>query len=110
MSERLLSILSGSQGVKVKHYVGPPPELANGSDQRVQMAAPAFLIIEENPDGTFLYRYDVKGECVGDTWHMNIDDAKSQAAFEYEGALGPWQDIPSELGDAIAIGIANLRH
>jgi hypothetical protein len=68
-----------------------------------------FLIIEESPDGMFLYRYDAKGQCVGDTWHMNMDDAKHQAAYEYEGALGTWQSVPSELEDAVALGIASLR-
>jgi hypothetical protein len=74
----------------VKHYTGLPPELTNGVDQREQMHPSGFLIIEESPDGMFLYRYDAKGQCVGDTWHMNMDDAKHQAAYEYEGALGTW--------------------
>jgi|ERR1043166_5039870 hypothetical protein len=109
MSKRLFSILSGNHAVTVKHYTGPPPELTNGVDEREQMPRPAFLVIEENPDGTFLYRYDVKGRCVGDTWHMNIDDAKHQAAYEYGGALGTWQNIPLEQEDAVAFGVASLR-
>jgi hypothetical protein len=109
MIKRLLSILSPSQVGEVKHYVGLPPELTHGMDQREQMAFPAFLVLEETPDGTFLYRYDAKGQCVGDTWHLTIDAAKDQAACEYKGALGTWQDIAPEIEDAVALGIASLK-
>src|SRR4029077_1073348 len=109
MNKRLLAILSGRQAAKVKHYIGPPPELTGGVDQRTLMGAPAFIIIEEGPEGVFLFRYDSKGECVGDTWHQTIEDAKDQAAYEYEGALGTWQDIAPEIKDTVAFGITNLR-
>ena len=59
------------------------------------MGPPAFLVIEERPDGIFLYRFGATGECVGDTWHMNIDDAKHQASFEFEGFVQGWVDVPA---------------
>jgi hypothetical protein len=110
MNRRFLSILSGSYTVKVRHYIGMPPELTDGVDQRTLMGASAFIIIEEDPEGVFLFRYDSKGKCVGDTWHQTIEDAKDQAAYEYEDALGAWQTVPPELEDVVAYGVTSLRH
>ena len=90
---------------KVPHYSGVPPELAGGSDKRTRMGSPAFLVIEENQSGVFLYRYDRYGKCVGDTWHANVQEAKHQAAYEYEDALAEWQIVPSAVRDVVAFGI-----
>lgn len=110
MKTRLVTILSaGLTSTKVKHYQGAPPELTGGTDTRQEMGLPAFLVIEDNPDGVFLYRYDVNGECVGDTWHMNVDDAKHQANYEYEGLMHDWQGVPAEAEDAAAFGLALLK-
>lgn len=103
---RLLSILTGRPpGNKVQHYLGLPPPLAGGSDQRTLMGTPAFVVIDETQDGVFLYRYDIRGECVGDTWHANIQDAKEQAAYEYEATLGEWQVVPQEIRDVVTLGV-----
>ena len=110
MHTRLLSILSeGPTPTKVKHYKGFPPELAGGVDTREEMGSPAFLVIEASPDSAMLFRYDGEGECVGDTWHMNLEDAKHQANFEYEGAVQDWQEVPAEAEDAAAFGLARLK-
>lgn len=41
-------------------------------------------------DGVFLLRYSDDGRFVGDTWHMSVEDAKDQAAFEFGASLGAW--------------------
>jgi hypothetical protein len=74
-----------------------PPELTGGSDTREEMVAALFLAIEEKPDGVFLYRYDAQGECVGDTWHMSVDDAKEQANYEYGSEVLNWQSTPQDI-------------
>lgn len=99
----------GLTSTKVKHYLGPPPELTDGTDTRQEMGSPAYLMIEATSDGVFLYRYDDTGECVGDTWHMNIDDAKHQANFEYEGLVQQWQNVPAEAENTVAFGLARLK-
>jgi hypothetical protein len=110
MKARFLTILSGTATVpKVKHYVGVPPELTGGKDTRQKMGFARFLVIEENQDGAFLYRYDAKGDCVGDTWHLNTDDAKHQATYEYEDLVQDWQNIPSEVEDAVLFGLARMN-
>jgi hypothetical protein len=70
------------------------------------MGSALFLVIDEKPDGVFLYRHDVQGDCVGGTWHTNIDDAKQQAAYEDEGLMLDWQDVPPHVGDVVAFGLA----
>lgn len=103
---RLLSTIKGELAPnKVRHYSGFPPELTGGSDERALMGTPAFLLIEENQGGAFLYRYDTRGECVGDTWHADVQEAKEQATYEYAAGLAEWQIVPAEVRDAVAFGI-----
>lgn len=33
--------------------------------------------------GIFLYRLNDKGDIIADTWHLTVEEAKEQAAFEY---------------------------
>jgi hypothetical protein len=86
----------------VGHYVGFPPELTDRNEARQRMGKCRFLVIEERPDGVFLLRYSARHECVGDTWHMNVDDAKSQAAYEFGSFAQGWEDVPTEVDDALA--------
>jgi hypothetical protein len=92
--------------LKVKHFVGFPPELTDGKDRREILETPALAIIEESADGIFLKRYDRSGRCVGDTWHMSLDDAKEQAIFEYGPAIAGWKDVPNGVSDAVSFGLA----
>lgn len=106
MNRRLISIVSeGSSAPTVKHYRGVPPELTGGNDTRQEMERATFITIEGKPEGAFLFRFASDGTCVGDTWHMNVDDAKRQAAFEYDGLLRGWIDIPQDVGDSVMFGL-----
>jgi hypothetical protein len=66
------------------------------------MPAARLVIIEQSSDGTYLFRFDAEGTWSGDTWHMSIDDAREQAAFEFEGSLGEWKPVPAEAPDLAA--------
>src|ERR1700690_1810577 len=100
--KRLFAVL-GAIGMipRVKHYSGAPPELTGGEDRRREMGPAQLLVIEEKPDGVFLYRYSAKGKCVGDTWHIDIDDAKYQAIYEYRDFTPDWQEVPPEVEGAV---------
>jgi hypothetical protein len=87
---------------KVHHYSGYPPELTDGVDTRVELGPAALLVMIENPNGVFLYRYDESGRCVGDTWHISIEDAKHQVVYEYDEPEQHWIDIPPDVTDVIA--------
>lgn len=110
MSLRLFSFLTGVPAPsKVKHY------LVKGSfASQTEMAPPKFLIIDGTGDdpngkGVYLYRFEENGDCLNDTWHMNIDDAKAQAAYEYENFVHGWHEIPDEVNDVGEYGAGRIK-
>ena len=52
--------------------------------------------IEQEGDGFFLFRYDSNGQFAGDTWHQSVDEAKSQAKFEYVLADSGWRRLADD--------------
>jgi hypothetical protein len=108
MPIRLIAqLISQSTEPKVKHFRGFPPELTDGKDNRVQMGRPSLLLIKEDTNGIFLYRFTSDGKCVGDTWHKSVEEAKSQAVFEFENSLSAWKPVPPEVEDAVLFGLAS---
>jgi hypothetical protein len=53
-----------------------------------------YRVICDSPEaeaqGCFLFGYDSGWNVVTDTWHRNLDEAKTQAEFEYEGIGKTW--------------------
>ena len=95
---------------KVKHFVGLPPELTRGVDTRREMGVASYLVIETGQEGVFLFRFDRQGKRVGDTWHENLDDARDQVSYEYESAVRSWDEIPEDIEDGAAFGLALLNN
>lgn len=91
---------------KTKHFRGAPPRIAGGVDARQLLAVPALLLIEQKPDGVFLFRFTADNRCVGDTWHESIDAAKQQATFEFDELLSAWKAVPVDVTDPVAFGLA----
>ena len=92
----LICFLSGiPDPAKVTHYIIPA---GGGLADKQRMPPPQFLVIEATaesaPTGALLYCFDGKGECVGDTWHRTIEEAKKSATAEYAGLLQEWQAMP----------------
>ena len=104
----LATISDGMNDTKGGHYVGLPPEVTGGEDTRQKLGDARFLVIEENSDGIFLFRYGAGGSFVGDTWHLNFDDAKHQATYEYGSRIEEWADVPAGIEDVIAFGLSRL--
>jgi len=69
-------------------------------------AGEVFLIIEQTPEGFFLYTFPKDG-FAGDTWHQTLDDAKHQASYEFGGGLEPWVAIPADISDLRAFAREN---
>ncbi len=67
---------------KTRLYIGLPPELDPNPAARQMMETPDVLVIEQDDNGFFLYRFTAAGVFAGDTWHLNLEDAKHQANFE----------------------------
>ncbi len=106
---RLLATISNRiEPSQVKHYAGLPPAPTGGKDTRQELGGARFLVIEESPDGILLCRYGAGGGFVGDTWHMNVDDAKHQAWYEYGESVEEWVEVPREVDDVVAFGLGRL--
>jgi hypothetical protein len=54
------------------------------------------LVLEEHPEGTYIFRYADDWSFGGDTWHANIDEARDQIGFEYEVNDLNWKPISEE--------------
>jgi len=69
------------------------------------MQAPVLIVIEEKPDGVFLFRFSTDGQVVGDTWHMTVEEAKHQAQFEFGDLLSDWKSVPADVEDVVSFGL-----
>jgi hypothetical protein len=56
-----------------------------------ELPVPTWVRIEPDGDAFLLLHLDENGESFADTWHQTIEDAKAQAAFEFEIAEHDWQ-------------------
>ena len=75
------------------------------------MPWPRVLLIEERNDGVFLDRFADDGSSAGDTWHVDVAEAKAQAEAEYGGMLTEWNPVPGALTgrEAVAFALARVR-
>lgn len=109
MGIRLFAFLNTN--IEVSHHVqflGLPEELSGSKDSRSELPRPQILIIEEQDDGIFLYRYTLDGRFGGDTWHATMEDAKHQASYEYGEAVGEWHAIPPEVKESLEYARSRL--
>jgi Sigma-70 region 2/Sigma-70 factor, region 1.2 len=79
----------GVAALGIRRYWRNVPEAPNGG----WPSLPRVLIIEEELDGTNLSRYAEDASSRGQSWHLTLFEAKSQAFFEFGGALGEWTEI-----------------
>ena len=57
-----------------------------------QTESPCMLSIVFDEGGFYLCRMNEVGECVADTWHANLEEAQSQAEFEFEIDQHGWRE------------------
>lgn len=94
---RLFCVLPAPmRSMKIRHY---RVRAGTGESEKQEMPAARLLVIEADEDkpgtGALLYRFDSKGECVGDTWHDSVAAAKGYANVEYETTAQTWRDMPA---------------
>ena len=87
-----------------KHFRGLPPIGSSKVVTRSPLGTPVLLVIEQKTDGVFLFRFSSDRRCVGDTWRKSVDEAKSQAAFEFNELLSIWRAVPEIIDDAFLFG------
>ena len=87
---RLRATVTRVTGATV-HSIGTIKDGAVNSATRIPDAT-TIEIVEE--DGAFfLFRLNDEGECLADTWHRTLDEAKAQAKLEYEVDDRDWAEI-----------------
>ncbi len=65
-------------------------QTANGVER---LPDPVAVEIAAEDSAFFLYRLDGKGECIADTWHQTVDEAKAQANHEYGIEEEDWKTV-----------------
>lgn len=109
MEIRRFCLLSELPELRVSHYQGVPPEVADEGLSRNQLPETRLLLlISSASDGVYLYRYADDGTYSGDTWHPVLEEADEQADFEFGTALGEWQEIPESIADPHAYVLEHL--
>lgn len=64
-------------------------------DDMTQGPAAGLAICQYPNDSSFyLFGCDADWTVISDTWHPTLDEAKSQAEFEYAGVSSTWQQFP----------------
>ncbi len=57
------------------------------------VALPAWLEISEEYDAFFLFYYAADGSMMADGWHVSLEHAKRQAAFEFGITESEWRPV-----------------
>ncbi len=74
-----------------KHYKS---SIENGKiEANEEVSSPKWIEISEEEDGVYLYHFSSGNNCIADTWHESIEDAKKQAMFEFGVAEEQWSPI-----------------
>jgi hypothetical protein len=68
--------------------------------EKMLPVADVVLIVPDADGSAMLFRYTAHGDFGGDTWHTTVAEAREQAKFEYDEALEPWIDVPTDIKDA----------
>jgi hypothetical protein len=68
-------------------------EIVSGRLVAGEQSSPPARVRIEPTDGGFLLLYlNASGECLADTWHVSVTNAKAQAKFEFEIDESDWVD------------------
>lgn len=109
MGIRLFAFLSANhETAQHVQFQGLPEALSGRKDSRRELPHAQILLIEEREDGIYLYRFTADGRFGGDTWHVDIEDAKHQANSEYGRAVGEWYTVPPQAEDSLEYARSQL--
>lgn len=73
----------------------------DGLKDNLKVILPIILIIEENKDGIFLYRYDSDKNFLGDTLHFDIEEVMNQIEYEIGYIPEKWYYLPQSSENVI---------
>jgi hypothetical protein len=89
---RIKAYVSMSTG-KTKHYISNSIDQNFENNDIENIPVPKWVEISEESEGFYLYHYNSDGECIADTWHESIEDAKEQAKFEFGILNDDWKPM-----------------
>lgn len=75
---------------KVGHATGSTVHHEVRAGGAFVVPTPASLRIVRDTTGYLLLRLNQAGDCLADTWHHTAEEAKAQAAFEYDVGSEEW--------------------
>jgi hypothetical protein len=58
-----------------------------------ELPTPASLEIQPADGAFFLLYLDERGECLTDTWHETLEQAKAQARHDFGIGVDDWEDL-----------------
>lgn len=64
--------------------------IVEGRPELRPLKTPSVVELVERDGACYLLHLDDRGKCVADTWHPNVDEAKAQAAFEFDIGPSDW--------------------
>lgn len=63
-----------------------------------RVPVPMWVEIVEEDERFFLRHFSGDGDCIADTWHPTVDEAKEQALFEFGILADQWALSTEEFG------------
>lgn len=76
----------------------------SGRRKRTALPIAHWIVLQEEPEGVYVFRYSDEGDFGGDTWKSSLDFAHKAVALEYEIWDRGWLEAPGD--SATAIGLA----
>jgi len=74
---------------RTTHYLGQPVD--GMLVPTAQLPSASHVEIRPEDGAYYLIRFDSTGNYCGDTWHLSLEEAQSQAEFEFGIMSGGWE-------------------
>ena len=78
---------------KVQQVSGTAKHMHAASHGPSAIPDPDYVVIEEQAGAFYLLRFSRENECLADTWHLTVEEAKNQAEFEYGIKTTDWVEV-----------------
>lgn len=78
---------------KVRRTTRATQHIIHGRESEDIVSKIAWVELESGDGGLYLFYFSAAGDCLADTWHESIEQAKHQAQLEFEIADADWQEV-----------------
>lgn len=78
----------------VRQATGSTRHIIHGRESEDIASNIAWVEIEPDDASFFLLYFSAAGECLADTWHPSLEEAKRQAHVEFEIEESDWKERP----------------